>query len=394
MIKAGVGSSNNPESLEAAERACRDCLTQAGINKADFILIFITFHHRNNYQKILEKVSEITQTHNITGCSATGVLSHFGEIEDEPGIVVLCVCSDNLKAKCFLDSISTDMGQASGNDIKTRLADINTKTKLAMVLADPFSFHHQLFFGSLEQVTEPVHIIGATCSENPSSPVTFQYNDKMVNSSSLSQTIMSGNFNYNIGLTQGCKPASKPLKITDCNRNVIMEIDGRPAYEVLRDYVPEHILENPNDLLRIVSVGLCSVSNCDTDSKRNYMVRNLMGVDDKTGIIGIAENINIGDEIVITLRNPEMARDDLKDMLENLKSQINDLSKLRFGIYFNCCGRGAHFYGNKNIDTAYISNYFPDIPIIGFFGNSEIAPMMGKNHLFTYTGVLTLFSEP
>ncbi len=80
-------------------------------------------------------------------------------------------------------------------------------------------------------------------------------------------------------------------------------------------------------------------------------------------------------------------------MLENLKSEIKDPSKIRFGLYFNCCGRGSYFYGNKDIDTAYISSYFPDVPIIGFFGNSEIAPMMGKNHLFTYTGVLTLFSE-
>lgn len=394
MIKAGVGCSNNPKSLEAAENACRDCLTQAGIEKADFILIFTTFHHRNNYQKILEKVSEITGTHNITGCSATGVLSHFGEIEGEPGIVVLGVCSDSLKAKCFIDSISTDMGQASGNNIINRLIEINTKTKLAMVLADPFSFHHNLFFNSLEHASDIVHIIGATCSEDPSSPVTFQYRDNMVNSSSLSGAIISGNFNYNIGLTQGCKPASKPLRVTECNRNVIMEIDGRPAFEVLKAYVPAHILENPNDLLRIVSVGLCSAAKSDTDSTRNYMVRNLMGVDDNSGIIGIAEDINVGDEIVITLRNPEMAREDLKDMLENLKSQIADMSKVRFGIYFNCCGRGSYFYGNKDIDTAYISSYFPDIPMIGFFGNSEIAPMMGSNHLFTYTGVLTLFSEP
>ena len=80
-------------------------------------------------------------------------------------------------------------------------------------------------------------------------------------------------------------------------------------------------------------------------------------------------------------------------MLWNMKSNIKDLDKVRFGIYFNCCGRGAHFYGHQDIDTAYISRYFPEVPIIGFFGNSELAPMSGVNHLFTYTGVLTLFSE-
>ena len=157
--------------------------------------------------------------------------------------------------------------------------------------------------------------------------------------------------------------------------------------------MPSQIIENPNELMRVVSVGLRSVGNKISSSNRDYLVRNIVGVDEKSGVIGISENIKVGDEVVITLRNPDMARPDLKNMLQNLKSEIKDQSKIRFALYFNCFGRESYYYGNKDIDTAYISNYFPNIPIIGFFGNSEIAPIMGQNHLFTYTGLLTLFSE-
>ncbi len=45
------------------------------------------------------------------------------------------------------------------------------------------------------------------------------------------------------------------------------------------------------------------------------------------------------------------------------------------------------------IDTAYISGRFPGLPIIGFFGNAEIAPLHGSNHLFSHTGVLALITE-
>ena len=45
------------------------------------------------------------------------------------------------------------------------------------------------------------------------------------------------------------------------------------------------------------------------------------------------------------------------------------------------------------IDTAFISSALGDVPIVGFFGNAEIAPLRGRNRLFTYTGVLALIGE-
>jgi len=393
MIKAGIGSSTNTDSTEAVKEASQYSLKQACIKKADWVLIFATFHHRNNYQTILEKVSEITGTEKITGCSSIGVLSNNGEIEGEPGIVVLSVSSDSLNADTFINPISTDMGVGIANNIKRKLGEIKNGNKIVVILPDPFNFHHNLFFSALGSLSNFTPIIGATCSEHPESNVTFQYNGKSVNSSCITGMLISGSFNQHIGLTQGCISAGSPLKITDCNQNVIAELDRKPAFEVLKEVVPSQIMENPNELMRVVSVGLRSVGNKISSSNRDYLVRNIVGIDEKSGAIGVAENIKVGDEIVITLRNPDMARQDLKNMLENLKSEIKDQSKIRFGIYFNCCGRGSYFYGNKDIDTAYISNYFPNIPIIGFFGNSEIAPVMGQNHLFTYTGVLTLFSE-
>nr|NIP39719.1 hypothetical protein [Candidatus Dadabacteria bacterium]NIS10174.1 hypothetical protein [Candidatus Dadabacteria bacterium]NIV42564.1 hypothetical protein [Candidatus Dadabacteria bacterium]NIY23086.1 hypothetical protein [Candidatus Dadabacteria bacterium] len=207
MIKAGVGSSTKTGSLDAAEQASQYSLNQAGIEKANWVLIFATFHHRNNYQKILEKVSEITSTENITGCSAVGVLSNNGEIEGEPGIVVLSVSSDCLNAGIFLDSISSDMGQATANNINRKFSEIKSESKLAVILPDPFNFHHNIFFSEADSLDDFTPIIGATCSEHPESNVTFQFSGKVVNNSCISTAIISGDFIHNTGITQGCKPA-------------------------------------------------------------------------------------------------------------------------------------------------------------------------------------------
>jgi small ligand-binding sensory domain FIST len=65
----------------------------------------------------------------------------------------------------------------------------------------------------------------------------------------------------------------------------------------------------------------------------------------------------------------------------------------RFGLYFNCAARGTSLYGLPGIDAAYLSGAFGELPIVGFFGNAEIAPLRGRNRVFTHTGVLALVGE-
>jgi small ligand-binding sensory domain FIST len=93
MIEAGAGYSNIENGVEAAEAAAKQAMDQAGIAKADWALVFCTFPHRANYQEILKVICLVTQTKNISGCSAIGILSNQGEIEAQPDIVILVVSS-------------------------------------------------------------------------------------------------------------------------------------------------------------------------------------------------------------------------------------------------------------------------------------------------------------
>ena len=205
--------------------------------------------------------------------------------------------------------------------------------------------------------------------------------------------MIRGDFNYIIGITQGCQPVGDPLVITKSENNIIIELDNKPAYEVLKGHVPQTILENPNDLIHTLFIGFSPDPERREITGRDYLIRNLIGLNPHRGIIGVAENVRDGQSITFAIRNPEMAREDLKQMLERIKSSTDPEKPFKLGLYFNCCARGSSLYAQKGIDTAYISHYLEDVPIIGFFGNSEFANLHGKNHLFTYTGVLVLISE-
>jgi small ligand-binding sensory domain FIST len=97
--------------------------------------------------------------------------------------------------------------------------------------------------------------------------------------------------------------------------------------------------------------------------------------------------------MVFTLRDGQRARDDLEQMLQRQSERLGG-KKPALGLYFNCCARGASLYGIADIDSAYIRRTLGDFPLIGMFGGYELAPLGGANHLFAYTGVLALVTEP
>ena len=65
----------------------------------------------------------------------------------------------------------------------------------------------------------------------------------------------------------------------------------------------------------------------------------------------------------------------------------------RFGFYFNCLARGRSLYREDGVDAGLIRAALPNVPVIGLFGNCEIAPLAGTNRILTYTGVLVLVSD-
>ena len=393
MIEAGSGYSDHANSIEAANSATKQALENAGINKADWAIVFCTFPHRANYQEILNIVCKITQTKNVSGCSAIGVLSNHGETEARAGIVVLVVSSPTIHSKPFVIYQLGAGGEKAGEEIGELLKSDKTSNSLLALLPDPFHIHPEILFKGVESKLGNVPIVGATASEDPRINDTFEFCGENVASGAVSGLLLDGEFSYKVDITQGCKLIGPPCVVTGANKNIITELDGEVPFEVLKKRIPNGLLEDPMDILRLLFVAFPPEPDQAEINGSEYLVRNLIGVDQKSGHVAVPQNVNVGQSIGFTLRNPEMAREDLKQMLKRISSNQNPEKPFKFGLYFNCCARGSSLYGHEGIDTAYATSVLGDIPFIGFFGNSEFAPIQNKNHLFTYTGVLVLFSD-
>lgn len=185
------------------------------------------------------------------------------------------------------------------------------------------------------------------------------------------------------GLTQGCSPIGPIHEITAMQDELVAELDGRRALDVLREDVGELLAR---DLRRLAGYVHAALPVAGSD-RADYVVRNLMGMDPSLGVIAVAAALAVGDRLMFVRRDAASAVEDMARMLDDLKRRAGE--RVRGAVYHSCVARGPHQFGPGAREMSMIGDAFGDVPVIGFFGNGEIS----NDRLYTYTGILSLFLD-
>jgi len=121
-------------------------------------------------------------------------------------------------------------------------------------------------------------------------------------------------------------------------------------------------------------------------------VRHLVGVDRENSVLAIADQIEPGMRLAFCQRNPAAARQDLVRIATEIRGDVESGAARRMAgaLYVSCSGRGGPHFGAPNAELQVVRNALGDVPLAGFFAGGEIA----RQHLYGYTGVLTVFTAP
>jgi len=439
MIRAGVGHSSNPESVDAAVEAAKIAMAGLGQKRADFALVFATAAHQPAYPALLHAIRQITKTDHLVGCSAYGVVTTDAELELTPAIGVMAIAADDLRFTPFCFHHLQDRNEAVGRAIGrlVRHADGQSASPagpgraaterrsgrsaaaasvaagppeapgtadllpgqagqergqpLLMVFPDTFAMQPTLLFRGIHHEAGPVTIVGGGASEDGTLSQTYQFFGADATPNAVSGVMMEGKFITTISLSQACHPIGESMAVTRSKGNVVMELGGRPAFEVFEQLIKEHDIE-PEQVGAQLFVGLPVDPSHTRLHRGEYLIRNIVGANPRQGSIAVATEVQEGQIFSFALRQPDETKLAMEEMLREL-SQVHHGRAPAFGLYFDCCGRGSSLYGESGTDLSLIKKYLGDIPLIGFFTYAEIAPLGRITHLHNYTGVLTLVSD-
>jgi small ligand-binding sensory domain FIST len=377
-MRAGAGISIAVSAREAIESAAEAAL--AGGLQPDSALVFATAGFAGDASELLDTAAGCLGTEAIVGATGTGVLAAGREAENENAVAILAQAG--LETIPFLvpDLAGDEAGAAA--EIASLLGGPPRAEDLIVLLPDPAAVRTDALLAGVVSELSPARVVGAGAIASGDAPL--QWCGRRAERGGLAGMVMRAKRPPRIGVTQACRPVSKPLRVTRTRGHWILGIEDRPALDVYRDVARGPLAD---DLRRAAAFVLAALPR-DAEASLTpgtYLVRHLAGFDERQKAFAIADEVKAGDWIAFAQREPDAAREDLKAMLAQVDGESPG-----FGLYFNCCARGEEFFGFPGLEVAYLERAFPDAPIAGMFGSCEIGPIAGAPELLTYTGVLAL----
>jgi len=351
------------------QAAAQSCLAQLGAGSGNLGFLYVSDLFADVLPQIHEYFVAETRVAHWVGTVGIGVCATGTEYFDQPAIVAM---TGDFPVGSF-----SVFGVVADDAATADLRCGGMPASIAVVHGDPLGSDIAQQIGSLAKRTESGFLVGGLASSRKNNRLLAD----RVEWGGLSGVAFSDAVTVATRLTQGCAPIGRAHEITGAQHNIVVELDGRPALEVLRADAGITANEDLAELSGQIFVGL-SVPGSDTGE---YVVRNLIGIDPSNKLIAIGELARKGQRLQFCRRDHETARSDMTRMLDSIREGL--YTTPRGALYYSCLGRGGALLGGESEELRMIQSALGDVPLAGFFGNGEIS----HDRLYGYTGVLMLF---
>src|ERR687890_124535 len=384
VTKAGVGMSRNHNPSVAGREAAEQALLKAGVAKPDFVFMFGSIGY--DQRSLVQAVRETTGGAPLTGCSAEGTINGDDADESNFSVVVTAISSDELRWHNGIARGFEDDARAVGKGVaKDLLPNLSTDTIGLFVFPDglkdfvvPTENLVDNFFAGLQEELPSEHFLplwggGANANFNLASPP-YQYSDDEVITDGVSYALLSGKARAGWAISHACIPIGGERTVTRSEGSVIYEIDGKPAVEVLKEYLPEGALTEERDWMRYaISLALCYKAPSYMKDEE-YVVRGVPAVKMTDGSIAVQTEVQEGTSVWFSSRDKEKITAGLDRMAAQIKHQLGG-AQPKLVFQFDCASRGKMMFRDQEktqLLGQFRQSVGPDAPWVGFYTYGEI----------------------
>jgi small ligand-binding sensory domain FIST len=410
-------------------------------------ILYITDHCAHQAQDILDYLSaELPEVTDWSGTVGVGIASNNVEYFDEPALCVMLCDVPAHQYRVFSGVAPLAALEDPKDELLKELPPPAFQAHTALIHVDAAMPDAAEMIAELSDRTRTGYLFGG-CAASRSQSVQFAIGGNgNINGQGAASGVFAGGlsgvaFSDEVLLlsrvSQGCQPltvnGSKTRKITACDGNLIVELDGEPALDVLlRDL--DVSLDKPQEALEAVRATLVGISQ-DTKNVSHpgifgsdVRVRHIIGLDPVKRGVAIGEAAQTGMNLAFCQRNASAARSDLVRICAEIREELESQSQpeevlggawgadssfgaglagladrsFQYGqadngglpakriagaIYVSCSGRGGSHFGGPSAELQIVRKALGDVPLVGFFAGGEIA----RHHVYGYAGVLTVF---
>ncbi len=380
--------------LAAAFDECASRLeNELGGLKPHMIAAFVSPHYAPNYDALTGLVAERFDDALLVGCSGGGVIGAATEVENRAGLALTAAHMPNVRMTPFhIQYGALPDGDAPPDEWGTLVGTPVGSDVDFLILADPFSMQGEQLLMGMDYAFPKSAKIGGLASGAHHEGGNALFLGGEMHSDGVVGVAFEGDVQIDTVVAQGCRPIGDPMHITSSRRNILLEVDGRTPFEVLKEIFMT--LDERDRELAQHSLFLGVVMDELNDNPRlgDFLIRNIVGVDAQRGALAVGEMLKEGQTVQFHLRDSETSSQDLNAMLEQYVSELPEGGHSEAGaMLFQCLGRGEYLYGRPDHDTGMFTEMVGAVPLTGFFCNGEIGQVGDSTFLHGYTSSFGIF---
>lgn len=379
-------ASTAPRLEEALGAATSGALATLG-GRADLAVVFVSAAHGSAIRPAMEGLTELLPLPAVIGTTAEGILAGGTEHEAGPAVVVWLARLPGATVLPF--ALAHERTPDGGTFVgwPSRLEESWPEGAGVLLLADPFSFPVESLIARLADDQPRASIVGgmASAGRRPGG------NTLVVGGQSYDRgavgVVIGGAARIRPVVSQGCRPIGRPLVVTRCEENVILELGGRPALERLREVYTD-LDETDRNLVRTsLHLGRVASEYQERFGQGDFLVRNVIGADAESGAIVVGDAVRRGQTVQFHVRDAASAHDDLGLLLDRAAA---DGPRPSGALVFTCNGRGRRLFPSADHDARMVQERLGPIAAAGFFAQGEIGPIGSRNCLHGFTASIAL----
>lgn len=390
-----TGQSSIGDGARAGRAAADAALEDHATDRVDFCQLFCTPGYE--YEAVIDGIrSAIGPDAELIGCSSTGEFTAAGLDIDE-GIALALVSSDTLR---FFTGIGTGLEASVPRAVGDAVSDLPSTVDghpylTAITLHDGMvGVGERLALVTRRVLGPQVTVVGGAASDGYRFASTPVFRNETVREDAVAVALVASTERPPVAVGHGHEPISKPMEVTRAEGDVIHELDGRPAFEVLKDVIREPIREEYgleiddvepsarvlNEILRTYEFGI--------DQGDAYKIR-WPQVETTDGPIGFAVEIPEGTVLRVMAGSPESQ---LRSVRETVGEAMADAETPIAGAFVYDCACRSNILGDRFSEAIAAMDEELGVPFCGFETYGEMCLQMGRLSGFhnTSTAVMLL----
>ena len=359
-MKVGTGFAQGCQPVpELAAWAVSQAMDRAGLDIANGVLLFLSEDFAQNPQPALQAAAVAASTMQVSGCSAPGIFTQDEWVLDGSAAAALV------------------LGDGAG--ISTVRS--HEENSLLLTLAAPNALN-------ASWLQWPGKRFGCVAGDATGHGQFSVWTNGKGIPSGYTDLLLQGVRGV-VDVAHAIKPLGMPQQVGYIAGFDVLEISGQPAWMNLVNTLDDHGVSHDQGIPYHRLVAILAESE-EAYWQEEYHPVPLVSADMQAQSVTLATKMTSGTWLTWGMLDRDAAQQQLAATVQSINARLQ--GKPAFGLVFSCLARGPHLYDGVEQEISLLKRDYPGLPLIGFYGNGEIAPIHDRNVLCQQSVVLGLFT--